>query len=170
MVGWSTYHDQWLSEGFATFSAGLYLQLTEKTPEKYLKYWQNARLYLLEKNSYGNRRNDAGPVWLGQRLDSAHNRAAYDAVVYRKGAYVLHMLRMMMNDGKEGDKPFVDMMHDFVSTYMSKNASSESFERVVEKHMSPGMNLGGDGKMTWFFQEWLYNTPVPRYKFDYTLA
>ena len=23
MVGWSSYHDQWLSEGFADFSAGL---------------------------------------------------------------------------------------------------------------------------------------------------
>jgi hypothetical protein len=170
MVGWSTYHDQWLSEGFATFSAGLYLQLTEKTPDKYLKYWQNARLYLLEKNSFGNRRNDAGPVWLGERLDSAKNRAAYDAVVYRKGAYVLHMLRQIMFDDKEGDKPFIDMMHDFVSQYTNRNASTENFEKVVEKHMSPGMNLAGNGKMDWFFYEWVYATAVPRYKFDYTLT
>jgi hypothetical protein len=104
MVGWSTYHDQWLSEGFATFSAGLYLQLTEKTPDKYQKYWQNAQKYLLEKNNYGNRRNDAGPVWLGERLDSAHNQSAYDAVVYRKGAYVLHMLRMMMWDPRKATR------------------------------------------------------------------
>jgi hypothetical protein len=170
MVGWSTYHDQWLSEGFATFSAGLYLQLTEKTPDKYQKYWQNARQYLLEKNSFGNRRNDAGPVWLGERLDSARNRAAYDAVVYRKGAYVLHMLRMMMFDTKEGDKPFIDMMHDFVSAYMNKNASTESFARLVEKHMTPAMNVAGTGKMDWFFYEWLYATAIPRYKFDYTLT
>jgi hypothetical protein len=170
MVGWSTYHDQWLSEGFATFSAGLYLQLTEKTPDKYLKYWQSARLYLLEKNSFGNRRNDAGPVWLGERLDSAKNQAAYDAVVYRKGAYVLHMLRQLMFDDKEGDKPFIDMMHDFVSQYMNKNASTENFQEVVEKHMTPGMNLARSGKMDWFFYEWLYATPVPRYKLDYTLT
>jgi hypothetical protein len=170
MVGWATYHDQWLSEGFATFSAGLYLQLTEKTPDKYQKYWQNARQYLLEKNSYGNRRNDAGPVWLGQRLDSAHNQSAYDAVVYRKGAYVLHMLRMMMWDNKEGDKPFIDMMHDFVSTYMNKNASTESFERVAEKHMTPAMRITATGKLDWFFYEWIYATPVPRYKLDYTLT
>jgi hypothetical protein len=170
MVGWSTYHDQWLSEGFAFFSAGLYLQLTEKTPEKYLKYWQDARLYALEKNSFGNRRNDAGPVWLGERLDSAKNRAAYDAVIYRKGGYVLHMLRMLMFDGKTGDKPFIDMMHDFVSTYMNRNASTEAFQKVVEKHMSPQLNVAGNGKMDWFFSEWLYGTTVPRYKFDYTLT
>jgi hypothetical protein len=170
MVGWSTYHDQWLSEGFATFSAGLYLQLTEKTPDKYQKYWQNAQKYLLEKNNYGNRRNDAGPVWLGERLDSAHNQSAYDAVVYRKGAYVLHMLRMMMWDPKEGDKAFIGMMHDFVSTFMNQNASTESFERVAEKHMTPAMKITASGKLDWFFYEWVYATPVPRYKLDYTLT
>jgi aminopeptidase N len=170
MVGWSSYHDQWLSEGFATFSAGLFLQLTEKTPDKYLKYWQDARTYVLEKNNFGNRRNDAGPVWMGERLDSSRNRAAYDAVIYRKGAYVLHMLRMMMFDNKEGDKPFIDMLHDFVSTYMNKNASTEGFENIVQKHMSPVMDAAGTGKIDWFFYEWLYATPVPRYKFDYTLT
>jgi hypothetical protein len=169
-VGWSTYHDQWLSEGFAFFSAALYLQLTEKTPDKYLKYWQDARQFTLEKNNFGRRRNDAGPVWLGARLDSARNRAAYQAVIYRKGGYVLHMLRMIMSDGKDGDKPFIDMMHDFVSTYQNKNASTEDFQRIVEKHMSPQLNLKRDGKMDWFFQEWLYGVTVPRYKFDYTLT
>ena len=28
VVGWASYRDQWISEGFATFSAGLYLQGT----------------------------------------------------------------------------------------------------------------------------------------------
>jgi aminopeptidase N len=170
MVGWSTYHDQWLSEGFAFFSAGLFLQLTEKTPDKYLKYWQDARQYTLEKNSFGHRNNDAGPLWLGLRLVSARNSEAYRAIVYRKGGYVLHMLRMLMFDNKTGDKPFIDMMHDFVSTYMNRNASSEDFQKVVEKHMSPQLNVAGNGKMDWFFSEWLYGITVPRYKFDYTLS
>jgi hypothetical protein len=167
-VGWSTYHDQWLSEGFAYFSAGLYLQLTEKTPEKYLKYWQDARTYVLEKNNFGRKRNDAGPVWLGERLNSARNSSAYQAVIYRKGGYVLHMLRMIMSDGKDGDKPFIDMMHDFVSTYQNKNASTEDFQRIVEKHVNPALKR--DGTMNWFFQEWLYGVTVPRYKLDYTLT
>jgi hypothetical protein len=169
-VGWSTYHDQWLSEGFATFSAGLYLQLTEKTPEKYLKYWQNARQRLLEKNNYGRRANEAGPLWLGGRLDSLKNDEAYTAVVYGKGGYVLHMLRQMMFDTKDGDKPFIDMMHDFVSQHTNQNASTESFQRVVEKHMSPSLNVGGNGKMDWFFSQWVYGTAIPRYKFDYSVS
>ena len=171
MVGWSTYHDQWLSEGFATFSAGLYLQLTEKTPDKYLRYWQDARQRLLEKNPFGRRSNEAGPLWLGLRLDSAKNDDAYAAVVYGKGGYALHMLRQMMYDPKQGgDKPFIDMMHDFVSQYMNQNASTEDFQRVAEKHISPGIDMTGDGKLDWFFSEWVYGMAIPRYKFDYTVS
>jgi hypothetical protein len=46
-------------------------------------------------------------------------------------------------------------------------ASTESFKAVVEKHMSKAMDLGGNGRMDWFFNEWVYGTRVPRYKFDY---
>jgi hypothetical protein len=41
---------------------------------------------------------------------------------------------------------------------------------VVQKHMSPKMDLAGDGRIDWFFLQWVYGTEVPRYKFDYTLA
>lgn len=34
MVGWKTYRDQWLSEGFADFSAGLFLQYTQQKPDR----------------------------------------------------------------------------------------------------------------------------------------
>jgi len=170
MVGWETYHDQWLSEGFADFSAGLFLQATEKTPDKYLKYWENARKRVLEKNEFGRRANDAGPLWLGLRLDSARNEQAYQDVVYRKGAYVLHMLRMIMLDPKEGDKAFKEMVQDYVRQHLNRNASTESFQRVVEQHMTTAMNAAGNAKMDWFFNEWVYGTTIPRYKFDYTVT
>jgi len=169
MVGWSSYHDQWLSEGFAEFSAGLYVQLTGKDPNAYLKYWERARDLLVQKNGYGRRPNDAGPLWMGERLDSFRYEGAYNAVVYRKGAYVLHMLRQLMWDSKEGDKYFRETLQDFVSTYMNRNASTEDFERVVEKHMRPSMDMG-DHTMSWFFNQWVYGTAVPRYKFDYTVT
>jgi peptidase M1-like protein len=170
MVGWTSYHDQWLSEGFAHFSAGLFLQLTNKSPEKYLKYWSNARDRLVEKNSFGRRPNDAGPIWMGLRLMSEKNPTAYSHVVYGKGGYVLHMLRQMMHDPKEGDKYFIAMMQDFVAQHLNGNASTESFQRVVEKHMRPNMNLMGNGKMDWFFSQWVYGTAIPRYKLDYTVT
>ena len=91
-------------------------------------------------------------------------------MVYRKGAYILHMLRQMMFDPKDGDKAFIDMMHDFVQQHLNRNASTEGFLHVVEQHMTPAMDLAGDHKMDWFFSEWVYGTAVPRYKFDYTVT
>ena len=49
IVGWSSYHDQWLSEGFAFFSAGLYLKMTDPKPEKYLNYWRHAQEEITKK-------------------------------------------------------------------------------------------------------------------------
>jgi aminopeptidase N len=169
MVGWKTHHDQWLSEGFAVFSASLFLQYTEKTLDKYLKYWKDSRERILAKNEWGRQPGDAGPIWLGERLDTFKNDSAYRALVYEKGGYVLHMLRQLMYDPKEGDKYFADMMRDFVKQHLNQNATTEAFQRVVEQHMRPSMDLAGNGKMDWFFNQWVYGTAIPRYKLDYTL-
>jgi len=170
MVGWETYHDQWLSEGFADFSAGLYLQYTEKNADKYIKYWETARKRLTEKNGYGRRANDAGPVWMGLRLESFKNDNGYDAVVYGKGGYILHMLRSMMYGARDGDKGFIEMMHDFVQTHLNRNATTESFQAVAEKHMTPDMDVEGNHRLDWFFRQWVYGTTIPRYKFEPTLT
>lgn len=95
---------------------------------------------------------------------------AHDAVISGKGGYVLHMIRQMMYDPKLGNQPFIGMMHDFVSQYKNRNASTEDFQRVVEKHITPNMDLAGNGTLDWFFSEWLYNTTVPRYEFEYTVT
>jgi hypothetical protein len=170
MVGWASYHDQWLSEGFADFSAGLFLQQVENKHDQYLKFWEHARKAVLDKNSFGNRANDAGPLWMGLRLNTFKTGGAYNRIVYPKGGYVLHMLRSLMWNSKTQDQDFIAMMHDFVATYTQKNASTESFQAIVEKHMTPNLNLGGNGKMDWFFREWVYGTDVPSYRLDYSLS
>src|SRR5260370_2627122 len=97
-VGWASYHDQWLSEGFADFAAALFLQEATgpKWEHDYAEYWERQRKRILDKNSYGVAANDAGPLWLGLRLVSPRSRQAYQGVTYSKGAYVLSMLRSMM--------------------------------------------------------------------------
>ena len=50
IVGWSSFHDQWLSEGFADFSASLFLQATNPTPDRYLKFWDQQQKSILDKN------------------------------------------------------------------------------------------------------------------------
>jgi aminopeptidase N len=170
MVGWNSYRDQWLSEGFADFSAGLFLQLTQPKPDKALRFWEQARDRILEKNRFGRSANEAGPLYMGTRLSSPKNPGAYNSLVYPKGGYVVHMLQSLMWDPQKGDAAFIAMMRDFVQIHLFKHASSESFQAVVEKHMTPAMNLAGNGKMDWFFDQWVYGTDVPRYKFDYELV
>jgi hypothetical protein len=170
LVGWASYHDQWLSEGFADFSAGLYLQFTEPKPDKYLQYWQHAQEKILEKNRFGRRPNDAGPLWMGLRLITYQTPEAYNRITYSKGGYILHMLRSLMWDPKTKDDNFIAMMKDFVQTYTHLNASTEGFRTVVDGHMTPAMDLDGNHKMNWFFNEWVYDTEIPRYRLQYSVS
>jgi aminopeptidase N len=106
------------------------------------------------------------------RIATAHTPSAYQAVIYEKGAYVLHMLRMLMWDhaAKTPDAAFIDMMHDYAKTFAGKLASTADFQHVVEHHMLPTMNATGDGKMDWFFNQWVNGTDVPRLTADLHLA
>jgi hypothetical protein len=171
-VGWASYHDQWLSEGFAEFSAGLFLQeaVGKDWRKDYLAFWDRLRERVLEKNDFGVAPNDAGPLWMGLRLISPRSQNAYQNVTYPKGAYILQMLRSMMYSGQDGDKAFIAMMHDFVESHRKRPASTESFKAIAEKHMTKSMDLDGNGRLDWFFNEWVYGTEVPRYHFDYDVA
>lgn len=171
-VTWASYHDQWLSEGFADFSAGLFLQqaVAGDWRKDYIQYWERLRKRALEKNSFGIAANDAGPLWLGLRLDSPKSPRAYQDMAYPKGAYVLQMIRSMMWDMNDHDKVFIDMMHDFVASHQARAASTESFKVVVEKYMTKEMDLQGNGRLDWFFNEWVYGTAVPRYHLDYQVS
>ena len=170
IVGWASYHDQWLSEGLADFSAGLYLQATRKTEAEYLQFLERSRTEILEKNQFGFSANDAGPIWMGLRLSTPKTGAAYNRLVYPKGGYVLHMIRQMMRDSKTGDQTFIAMMQDFVKTHHNQNASTESFKAVVEKHMNQAMDVDQNRKMDWFFRQWVYGSEVPSYELAYKLT
>jgi hypothetical protein len=167
-VGWGSYHDQWISEGFADFSAALFLQATGKQ-EEFKKYMERQRKRIVEKNNFGLRANDAGPVWLGIRLDTFKNPRAYNNIVYPKGGFIVQMLRSLMWDKDTQDKDFREMMQDLVATGFNKSVTTENFNAIASKHMKPSMDLGGDHTLTWFFNEWVYGTELPRYKMEYSL-
>lgn len=103
----------------------------------------------------------------GWRLSTAKTPSA-GFLIYPKGGYVLHMLRMMMYDwsSKDPDARFIEMMKDYTATYGGKFASTADFQKIVERHMIPAMNATGNGKMDWFFNQWVYGTDVPRYVED----
>jgi Peptidase family M1 domain len=168
-VGFSSYRDQWMSEGFADMSASLYLSMIEKNPKKFITFWNDERELLLERDAQGFRAIDAGALTMGYR--TSNTRTGLDTtrrLIYPKGAYVLHMIRMMLHDNHTGDQRFKDLMQDFVNTYRGKAATTEDFKAVVEKHMTPEMDLQGNHKMDWFFNEYVYGTQLPSYQMNAT--
>ena len=163
-VGFNSYRDQWMSEGFAEMSASLYIQLVEKNPKKFTEFWNDELLLLTERNKEGVRAIDAGPVTMGYRL--SNSKAGFNItrdLIYPKGAFILHMVRMMFWDRKTGDQDFKATMHDFVTTYSGKAATTEDFKAILEKHMTQSMDLDDNHRMDWFFNEYVYGTALPSY-------
>jgi hypothetical protein len=168
-VGWKSYHDQWMSEGFAQFSGNLYVQFRDNM-KQYEQRLRDDRQGLLTRDQHNDVYDSVGPVWMGQRVSSSLSPGAYSVIIYNKGGYVLTMLRMMLRDTRQGatidpDARFEAMMQDFCKTYENKPASTEDFKAIVEKHMLSNMDLEGNHKMDWFFRQYVYGTGIPRYEF-----
>ena len=172
IIGWDSYRDQWMSEGFAEFSASLYVQLTRGN-EKFVDFWEDLRQQIVQASPQTRDRKPytIGPVTQGYRLNNAKTGGAARFLIYPKGAYILHMLRMMMyKQGQGGDTAFQNMMKDFVQTHYNQAVSTEDFKRAVEKHMTKEMDIDKNGTMNWFFDQWVYGTEVPAYKFEYSVS
>jgi aminopeptidase N len=153
-VDFTSYHDQWLSEGFSNFSGLWYLQTVRKDNKKYFEMLDRWRTAVLDRGE------QPAPIWLGYRAKSSKDDNGYSVLVYQKGAWVLHMLRIMMLDLKTmGEDRFTATMRDFYTTYQGKRASTQDFREIAEKHV--GADLG------WFFDQWVYGTEIPSYRVAY---
>lgn len=143
------YRDAWLAEGFSDFAGLWYMQLILKDNEKYFKQLSDWATQIRSA------RNDVPPTGLGYRvaqLDPEH----YQLMVYRKGAWVVHMLRnLMLEFTTMKEDRFSAMMRDYYTTYRGRNSTTRDFQRVVEKHA--GM------PMDWFFDQWVTGTAIPTY-------
>jgi hypothetical protein len=160
-VDFDNYHDQWLSEGFAEYSGLLYLQVAKNDNELFfdiLNKWKNDILNL--RNYIFGSGQEAGPIWLGYRTSSSSTPGDYDLIVYKKGAWILHMLRGMLLDlNTMNEDKMKRMMKEFYETYKNKKASTSDLKKIVDKH------FGED--MSWFFNQYVYGTDIPRYNVAY---
>ncbi len=173
MVGWKSYHDQWMSEGFAEFSASLFIQQVMRDDHRFIDFWNKQRDRIIQGGPATRdlKPYTVGPVTQGSRLFNAKTGRTYQFLVYPKGAYILHMLRMMMFDWRsDADRRFMAMMQDFIKSHYNEDVSTEDFKKIVEKHMTRQMDLDQNGRMDWFFNEWVYGTEMPSYKFEYQLG
>ncbi len=156
-VDFATYRDQWLSEGFSEFAALWYLQTVRGDGKQYFEILDDWKADLLVRG------DEAAPIGLGYRTRDGDNPGDYNLIVYEKGAWVLHMLRAMMIDLKTmNEDRFSGMMKDFYQTYRGKRASTDDFQRMVQKHT--GQDMG------WFFAQWVYHSAIPTYRVAYQVS
>jgi aminopeptidase N len=165
----ATYHDAWLSAGFANFAGSVYDSAANASDE-YKEHWVTARRTLLDPNPFGVRPNDAGPVWMGLLNETFKTERSSGILNTLKGGYILHMLRSMMWEPQTGDADFRAMMQDYVRLCANRPVTSADFQYVVEKHIKPAMDLTHNRRMDWFFAEWLFSTDVPSYHMEYSLS
>lgn len=163
-VGFNSYRDQWMSEGFANFSVSLFLAATSKDLNEFHDFWNEQHKNLVEKNRFGKRPIDVGPLTMGYRVN---NEKTGDFVaqqlIYSKGAYVMHMLQIMYWTPQQGDAPFKHSMQTFVQEYAGKAASTEDLKASFERTMPKWLDLRRTGKLDWFFNEYVYGTELPHY-------
>ncbi len=162
----STFHDVWLTDGLANFSASLFDTAADN--DEYLDHWVRASDALFAHGRWGVV-NPLGPLWMGMMNDTNFRPWTSNILNANKGGFVIQMLRGMMWDPQTGDRDFQAMLRDFVAQYANCSVSSENFQTVVEKHMKGAMDMDGNHRMNWFFREWLYTTDVPAYRLEYSL-
>jgi hypothetical protein len=166
LLGWQTYHDQWLSEGLASYAAALFLAQGKDGSRQFRGLLHLYKDALLAKTSEGATIESGGPIWLGHRLSSSLDPAGYSNITYKKACWVLHMLRGLMTDPKTGsDARFFRMLRDFVTHYQGQSVSTEDFIHHAEKYMTAESDVEHNHKLDWFFNEWVYDTGIPEYTF-----
>jgi len=152
------YHDEWLMESLANYSALLYL---EKHSGASLMgaALENYRNQLLSINQNGKTVESAGPIVLGRRLESSHSPTAYTNITYGKGSWIMHMLCALM-----GEERFVAMLSELRRRYEWKNISTEEFREFAAGFLPP---KSPDAKLEAFFDQWVYGTGIPVLKLNY---
>ncbi|MBK6290513.1 MAG: hypothetical protein IPF59_01990 [Ignavibacteria bacterium] len=154
------YRDRWISEGFAEYSCLMYSQLAAQEGKKFFRLLDEYRDQIMSFGKKALGENLAPPsVALGHRVTSGAGISggnAYNAFVYYKGAWVLHMLRNMMIDLRTmKEDVFLTVMKEFYVKYNGKRASTANFQRTIE-------NVTG-ADLQWFFDEWVYGNQLPTY-------
>ncbi len=146
-VAWKTYHDIWLSEGLAQFSAVQYLS------QKYGKEVQEPIFGKL--SHWAKKMSKWGPVTLGARL-ALHDPMAFQTIVYNKTALALNMLKDLL-----GEEIFFNGLKEFYVRHKFGSASTGDFIKAMEEES------GKDLKK--FFKNWFGSYTLPKVKVSHSI-
>jgi aminopeptidase N len=137
----------WLNEGFATFFEAVFKEHKEGRDAYLRAMRENERLYLFEDQLRYRR-----PI-VYDRYRSATD--LFDATLYQKGGFILHMLREMV-----GDEIFWKALNRYLNEFKYQSVETADLQRVFEQT---------SGKcLDWFFDQWVYKAGFPELRVRYT--
>jgi aminopeptidase N len=146
-VGLKSFDDAWLSQGLAEWSSFAFRET--KLSGGQLDTSQRdmlERALMFEQSSSIAR----APSTLDDQS------AAYQAVVFYKGAMVFRMLRETIRPAK-----FDQLLSRFLGEFRGRNASIDDFEKLATA-------VNGES-MRYFFARWVEGTGVPEFSVDYQI-
>lgn len=129
----------WLSEGFATYFANIYME------HKYGSEELQKRVAEQREKIFKFNEIVPGTV-IPRRIDNLNDILNTNS--YEKGGWVLHMLR-----NKIGEENFWNGIRAFYKKYKYSNATTDAFKKVMEENS--GQNLDA------FFKQWLTTNNYP---------
>lgn len=146
-VGLKSFDDAWISQGLASWSAYALREtlLNDAQLESAMREMQERALTFEQTASIAR-----APANLDDQS------AAYQAIVYYKGAMVFSMLRQTI-----GKEKFDQLLRNYLQQYRGKNASIDDFERLAT-------TVAGDS-LRFFFARWVEGTGVPEFNSDYQI-
>ena len=146
-VGLKSFDDAWLSQGLAEWSAFAFREanLTGGALESAQREQQERALTFEQTASIAR-----APGALDDQS------AAYQSIVYHKGAMVFRMLRESIGNDK-----FNQLIRMFLEQYRGKNASIDDFEKLTSQVAAQNMR--------YFFAQWVEGTGVPEFNVDYQI-
>ena len=141
-VGWESYHEQWISEGFAQYFALLYAERSLDAD----RVTDIRRKLRTTATSYA----DQGPIWLGYRLGHLQEDGrVFRALLYNKSALVLHMLRRWV-----GDDAFFRGLRALYS--------QSRYTKIGTRHVERAFETESGRDLTRFFEGWIRTADTPR--------
>ena len=103
-----------------------------------------------------------GPIGHGYRCIVGEAPTAYFSQVYKKGAFVLHMLRVLLREKTGSDEAFLAVLRTFVDRYSDASPTTADFQAVLTD-LQPT-------DWSWFFDQWVYGAEIPTYLWSYEVT
>jgi hypothetical protein len=147
----ATYHDDWISEALANYTAMLVLEQKGgvRTLDLILDDYRRNLLAPGKPTTI----ESSGPITWGHRLQENGQFDPWRAITYGKGTWIIHMLRRRM-----GDDAFLRMLATLRKRYEYRTVSTEEFRSLLAMFLPTG---DPDPSLETFFDTWVYGTGVP---------